>query len=64
MTLQFETWATALIAAIGAFGGWAVVVAALTHYIADLFAKRTLQREAERFTAKLTDLGHELKLPG
>jgi hypothetical protein len=62
MTLQFETWATALIAAIGAFGGWAVVVAALTHYIADLFAKRTLQREAERFTAKLTDLGHELKL--
>lgn len=62
MTLQFENWATALIAAIGAFGGWAVIVAAFTHYIADLFAKRTLQREAERFTEKLTDFGHELKL--
>jgi hypothetical protein len=62
MTLQFQDLPTALLAALGAFGGWAVVVAALTHYVGDLFAKRTLQREAERFTAKLTDLGHELKL--
>ncbi len=62
MTLQFEDLPTALIAVLGAFGGWAVIVAALTHYLGDLFAKRTLQREAEQFTAKLTDLGHELKL--
>lgn len=62
MTIQIENWATVLIAALGAFGGWAVVVAVLTHYVADLFAKRTLQREAERFTKKLTDIGHELKL--
>lgn len=62
MILQFEYLPTALIAALGAFGGWAVVVAAMTHYVGDLFAKRTLQREAERFTAKLTELGHELNL--
>ncbi|WP_137893077.1 hypothetical protein [Ramlibacter sp. 2FC] len=54
--------ATLVIAALGALGGWAVVVAALTHYISDLFAKRTLQREAARFSERLADLGHELKL--
>lgn len=62
MTPQFQDLPTALLAALGVFGGWTVVVAALTHYVGDLFAKRTLQREAERFTAKLTDLGHELKI--
>ena len=54
MNLQFEDLPTALLAALGAFGGWAVIVAALTHYLGDLFAKRTLQSEAERFTSKLT----------
>ena len=62
MNLQFEDLPTALLAVLGAFGGWAVIVAALTHYLGDLFAKRTLQREAERFTSKLTTLGHELKI--
>lgn len=50
------------ITTLGAFGGWAVVVAALTHFLADMFAKRTLQGEAAKFTEKLADLGHELKL--
>ena len=62
MNLQFEDLPTALLAVLGAFGGWAVIVAALTHYLGNLFAKRTLQREAERFTSKLTNFGHELKI--
>lgn len=58
MTLQSDS----LVTWLGAFGGWAVVVAALTHYLSDLFAKRTLQREAAAFGKQLADLGHELKL--
>lgn len=62
MNLQFQDLPTVIIAALGALGGWAVVIAALTHYLGDLFAKRTLQREAEHFTEKLTELSHELQL--
>lgn len=62
MLNQIEYTSTFFIAALGAFGGWAIVVAALTHYIADLFARRTLQREAGKFSERLADLSHELKL--
>ena len=60
--MQTESLGTLTIEALGAFGGWAVVVAALTHYVSDLFAKRTLQKEAAKFGEQLASLGHELKL--
>jgi signal transduction histidine kinase len=62
MSVQIENWSTFIITTLGAFGGWAVVVAALTHYLSDIFAKRALQREASRFSEQLAGLSHELKL--
>jgi hypothetical protein len=47
---------------LGAFGGWAAVVAVLLHYLADLNAKRALQNEASLLSRRLADLSHELKL--
>jgi len=47
---------------LGAFGGWAAVVAVLLHYLSDLHAKRTLQREASSLNQKVAGLAHELKL--
>lgn len=62
MQLHVDNWATFIITTLGAFGGWAVVVAALTHYLADTFAKRALQREASKFSEQLAALSHELSL--
>jgi hypothetical protein len=62
MRVEIDNWASFLITTLGAFGGWALVVAALTHYLADIFAKRALQREAARFSEQLASLSHELKL--
>lgn len=62
MKIEIVDWSMFIVTTLGAFGGWAVVVAAMTHYLADIFAKRALQREASRFSEKLADLGHELKL--
>lgn len=62
MKLEVDNWVSFILTVLGAFGGWAVVVGVLTHYLADLFAKRTLQREASRFTEQLASLSHELKL--
>lgn len=62
MRVEIDSWASFLITTLGAFGGWALVVAGLTHYLADIFAKRALQREAARFSEQLASLGHELKL--
>ena len=62
MKIEIADWSIFILTTLGAFGGWAVVVAALTHYLADIFAKRALQREAAKFSERLADLGHELKL--
>lgn len=62
MKIEIADWSMFIITTLGAFGGWAVVVAALTHFLAETFAKRALQREAAKFSEKLADLGHELKL--
>lgn len=62
MKVEIADWFTFILTTLAAFGGWAVVVAALTHYFADLFARRALQREAARFSERLADLSHELKL--
>jgi|GEM_PF-1053658 len=51
-----------ILTVLGAFGGWAAVVAVFVHYLADLHAKRTLQREASNLNQRLADLAHELKL--
>lgn len=57
-----ETWYADVLTILGAFGGWAAVVAVLLHYLSDLHAKRTLQREASALAQKVADLSHELKL--
>lgn len=44
------------------FGGWAVVVIALISFLANIHASRILQRESAKFSEKLTDISHELKL--
>ena len=62
MKIEIANWSQFLITTLGVFGGWAVVVAGLTNFLADTFAKRALQREAAKFSEKLADLGHELKL--
>ena len=62
MKIEIENWSAFILTTLGAFGGWALVVAALTHYLADLFAKKALQREAANFTAQLANFGHEWKL--
>jgi hypothetical protein len=62
MRVEIDNWSSFLITTLGAFGGWALVVAALTHYLADIFAKRALQREAARFSEQIASLSHELKL--
>lgn len=62
MKVEIENWSEFLITTLGAFGGWAVVVAALSHYLADTFAKRALQREAAKFSEQLAGLTHELKI--
>ena len=55
-------WSTFVVRNLGAFGGWAAVVAVLVHFLADIFARRTLQREAAGLSEKVAELGHELKL--
>lgn len=62
MTIQIDSWASFVFTTLAAFGGWAVVVAALTHYLADHFAKRALQREAAKFSEQLASMSHELAL--
>ena len=53
MKIEIVDWSMFIITTLGAFGGWAVVVAAMTHYLADIFAKCTLQREAAKFSASV-----------
>jgi hypothetical protein len=62
MKVEIEDWSSFIITTLGAFGGWALVVAALTHYLGDTFAKRALQREASKLSEQLAALSHELKL--
>ena len=62
MQLQVDNWATFIITLLGAFGGWAVVVATLLHFLGDTFAKRALQREAGKISEQLAGLSHELSL--
>lgn len=62
MQIHVDNWAAFIITTLGAFGGWAVVVAGMTHYLADTFAKRSLQREAAKFSEQLAALTHELSL--
>ena len=62
MKIEIADWSSFILTTLGAFGGWALVVAALTHYLADLFAKRALQREAAGFSSQLATFGHEWKL--
>lgn len=62
MTPTYQPWYIDLLSILGAFGGWAAVVAVLLHYLSDLHAKRTLQREASQLGQKVADLSHELKL--
>lgn len=62
MKIEIADWSAFILTTLGAFGGWALVVAAMTHYLADQFAKRALQREAAAFTAQLASFGHEWKL--
>jgi hypothetical protein len=57
-----QTWYADVLTVLGAFGGWAAVVAVLVHYLSDLHAKRTLQREASALGRQVADLAHELKL--
>jgi hypothetical protein len=62
MAAPLQTWYADTLALLGAFGGWAAVVAVLLHYLSDLHARRTLQREASALNQKVADLAHELKL--
>lgn len=62
MTTESQSWYAQVLTVLGAFGGWAAVVGVLLHYLSDLHAKRTLQREASALTQKVADLSHELKL--
>ncbi|MFT3816000.1 MAG: hypothetical protein QM740_22040 [Acidovorax sp.] len=62
MPTPSDSWFTSILTVLGAFGGWAAVVAVLVHYLADLHAKRTLQREASNLNQRVADLAHELKL--
>lgn len=62
MKIEIDDWASFIFTTLGAFGGWAVVVAALTHYLADIFAKRALQKEAAKFSEQLASISHEMKL--
>jgi hypothetical protein len=62
MAAQPLSWYAEALTLLGAFGGWAAVVAVLLHYLSDLHAKRTLQREASALSQKVADLAHELKL--
>jgi hypothetical protein len=57
-----EELASLLLQALAAFGGWTAIVAALAYYLGDLFAKRTLQREASALSQQVAALGHELSL--
>ncbi len=55
--------ALTLIGAIAvSFGGGAVIVIGLSTYLADLWAKRTLQREQSALQAQIEELKHELGL--
>ena len=62
MLTPSDSWSANILLILGAFGGWAAVIAVLAHYLSDLHAKRILQREASSLSQKLADLSHELKL--
>lgn len=62
MTAEPQSWYAQVLSVLEPFGGWAAVVAVFLHYLSDLHAKRTLQREASALTQKVADLSHELKL--
>ena len=55
-------WANFIFTTLAPFGGWAAVVIVLIHFLADINAKRTLQREANEMSKKLSMLTHELKI--
>ena len=62
MKIEITDWSTFVITTLGAFGGWAVVIAAMIYFLADLFAKRTLQREHTKLSEQLSNFSHELTL--
>jgi hypothetical protein len=62
MQLSIDNWPAFVLSLLAAFGGWAVVVGGLLYFLADLFAKRTLQRESSVLSHQLAGLTHELSL--
>lgn len=62
MQISVENWSAFVVSMLAAFGGWAVVVGALLYFLADLFCKRTLQRESSELSRQLALITHELSL--
>ena len=62
MRLEIDNWLSLLWTVLGAFGGVAAITAAMVYFLADLFSKRTLQREAAALAAQTSYTAHELSL--
>lgn len=62
MQISVENWPAFIVSLLAAFGGWAAVVGALLYFLADLFSKRTLQRESSEISRQLASITHELSL--
>lgn len=62
MQISVDNWPALVVWLLAAFGGWTVVVGALLYFLADLFAKRTLQRESSDLSRQLALITHELSL--
>lgn len=62
MQLSVDNWPAFVLSFLAAFGGWTVVVGGLLYFLADLFAKRTLQRESSELSRQLAGITHELSL--
>ena len=62
MKLEITDWAAVFWTTIAALGGWAALVAALSHWLGELWAKRILQIEGAKLSQQLAAITHELGL--
>jgi len=60
--LEITDWAAVLWTTVAALGGWAVLVAALSRWLGELWAKRILQNESAKFSQRLAAITHEFGL--
>ena len=62
MKVEITDWAAIFWTTIVALGGWAALVAALSHWLGQLWSKRILQNEGAKLSKQLADITHELTL--